>query len=98
MGFDIALVLEKEIDAFLRRLKVISPEDPRGIRIVNVQEQFKKNQQFITVLQIIVGLIAVLVIISGIIGISNIMVFAVKERTKEIGIRKALKRDAQYDH
>jgi putative ABC transport system permease protein len=50
----------------------------------------QQNQQFAGVLQFIVAIVAFGTIIAGIIGISNIMVFVVKERTKELGIRKAL--------
>jgi len=51
---------------------------------------FQQNQQFALMLQIIVTFVALGTLIAGIIGISNIMVFVVKERTKELGIRKAL--------
>ena len=57
---------------------------------MNFADELKKNQQFAGALQIIISAIAFAVIISGIIGISNSMLFVVKERTKEIGIRKAL--------
>ncbi len=90
IGYAGAMAFEKKLDLFLRDKKFISPEDPNGIFIRNVADNLKQNQQFAGVLQIIISAIAFAVIISGIIGISNIMVFVVKERTKEIGIRKAL--------
>lgn len=85
-----AMAFEKSLDTFIREKKYISPNDQNGIFIRNIAEQLKQNQQFARVLQIIVGFVAFGTIIAGIIGISNIMVFVVKERTKELGIRKAL--------
>lgn len=64
--------------------------DPNGIYIRNIADALKRNQQFSNVLQWIVTFVGLGTLIAGIIGISNIMVFVVKERTKELGIRKAL--------
>ena len=90
IGYVGAMAFEKSLDKFLREKKYISPEDQNGIFIRNVADQLKQNQQFARVLQLIVAFVAFGTIIAGIIGISNIMVFVVKERTKELGIRKAL--------
>ncbi|PHQ61468.1 MAG: ABC transporter ATP-binding protein [Maribacter sp.] len=90
IGYVGAMALDKSLDSFLRDKKNISPKDQNGIYIRNVADQLKQNQQFAGVLQMIVGFVAFGTIIAGIIGISNIMVFVVKERTKELGIRKAL--------
>jgi putative ABC transport system permease protein len=90
IGYAGAMAFEGKLDKFIRNKKIISPSDPNGIFIRNVADQFKQNQQFAGVLQTIISIIAFAVIISGMIGIGNIMVFMVKERTKEIGIRKAL--------
>jgi putative ABC transport system permease protein len=53
-------------------------------------DQLKQNQQFASILQLIVTFVGLGTLLAGIIGISNIMVYVVKERTKELGIRKAL--------
>ncbi len=90
IGYVGAMAFEKSLDKFLREKKYISPEDQNGIFIRNVADQLKQNQQFARVLQLIVAFVAFGTIVAGIIGISNIMVFVVKERTKELGIRKAL--------
>lgn len=90
IGYVGAMAFDKSLDRFIRDKKNISPEDQSGIFIRNVADQLKQNQQFARVLQIIVAFVAFGTIIAGIIGISNIMVFVVKERTKELGIRKAL--------
>ena len=76
--------------SFLKKKKSIAPEDPNGILIRNRADQLKQNQQFANILQLIVTFVGLGTLIAGIIGISNIMVFVVKERTKELGIRKAL--------
>ncbi len=90
IGYAGAMAFDKSLDAFLRDKKFISPNDQNGIYIRNVADQLKQNQQFAGVLAYIAGFIAFGTILAGIIGISNIMVFVVKERTKELGIRKAL--------
>ncbi|PRX57742.1 ABC transporter permease [Flagellimonas meridianipacifica] len=90
IGYAAALTFEKQLDKFLRDKKFISPEDENGIFIRNVADNYRQNQQFAVVLGIISSVFALGTIIAGIIGISNIMVFVVKERTKELGIRKAM--------
>ncbi|MDX1365520.1 MAG: ABC transporter permease [Arenibacter latericius] len=90
IGYVGAMALDKSLNRFIKEKKHISPEDQNGFFIRNVADQLKQNQQFARVLQIIVAFVAFGTIIAGIIGISNIMVFVVKERTKELGIRKAL--------
>lgn len=90
LGYTGAIALEVNLEKFLKDKKFISPKDQNGIFIRNVAEALKQNQDFAGVLQIIAALVAFGTIIAGIIGISNIMVYVVKERTKEIGIRKAI--------
>ncbi len=90
IGYTGALALQNSIEKYLKKKKFISPDDRNGIFIRNIADQLKQNQQFAGVLQWIVIFVAIGTIIAGIIGISNIMVFVVKERTKELGIRKAL--------
>jgi putative ABC transport system permease protein len=74
----------------LKEKKFIAREDRSGIFVRNLAEELKQTQQLATVLGLIALFFAVGTIIAGIIGVSNIMIFVVKERTKEIGIRKAL--------
>ena len=90
LGHKGAVAFERQLRAFLKEKKSIDPTDPSGIFIRNVADQLKQNQQFANVLQLIVTFVGLGTLIAGIIGISNIMVFVVKERTKELGIRKAL--------
>ncbi len=90
MGYTSTLAFERQLRLFLKNKKDIDPRDNNGIRIRNVADQIRQNQQFASVLQIIVAFVGIGTLIAGIIGISNIMVFVVKERTKELGVRKAL--------
>ncbi len=90
LGHAGSLTFEKMLNDFIRKKKSIAPDDNNALFIRNVADRLQQNQQFATVLQLIVAFVGFGTLIAGIIGISNIMVFVVKERTKELGIRKAL--------
>jgi putative ABC transport system permease protein len=74
----------------LKKRFSIAPKDQAAIRIRNIAEEKKGVDQMVYVLGILVFFIGFGTLIAGIVGISNIMVYIVKERTKELGIRKVL--------
>ncbi|MCG2794117.1 MAG: ABC transporter permease [Weeksellaceae bacterium] len=78
--------LEKKIKAKHK----ISPDDPQGIRLNNNAVNTQDSFAFLFVITAVVGFIGLGTLLAGVIGISNIMVYIVKERTKELGVRKAL--------
>ena len=90
LGHTGAIGFESALKKFLKDKKAIDPSDSSGLNFQNVADNLKRNQQFAAALQYIVVFVGLGTLIAGIIGISNIMVFVVKERTKELGIRKAL--------
>ncbi len=82
--------VEKDIKATLKEIHTIDPNDERAIGGFNLGEVFRKTMNFangLTFLSLIVGIATIL---AGVIGIGNILLISVKERTKEIGIRRAL--------
>lgn len=85
-----SLMVEGEMRSDLIQKFGVHPNDERAISIRNLQEQFQNIQNVLDGIQAFVWLIGIMTIIAGIVGVSNIMVVVVKERTKEIGIRKAL--------
>ena len=68
----------------------MAPEDQAGLFVWNYAEAFDDISSFTSVLKAIGIGVGFLILIAGIVGIGNIMVFTIKERTKEIGVRKAL--------
>ncbi len=87
---DQALAFSNLLEKMLKEKHNIDPRDQGAIRVQNYAEGAKNVQQMMFGLNIIILFIGIGTLIAGIIGISNIMVYIVKERTKEIGIRKAL--------
>jgi putative ABC transport system permease protein len=90
MDFDQAIAFSNSLTRKLKERFSVAPLDQRAVRVRNMAEATKSVNQMTTVLGIIVFIIGMGTLIAGIVGISNIMIFIVKERTKEIGIRKAL--------
>lgn len=90
MGYDAALIFSSLLTKNLKDRFDISPKDQRAIRVRNMAEASKGVDQMTSVLGILIFVIGMGTLIAGIVGIANIMIFVVKERTKELGIRKAL--------
>jgi putative ABC transport system permease protein len=82
--------LKPGILSFMRERHSIHPDDERAVGNFDLFQEFQKVQDLFMVLKFIAYFVGTLVLLSGIIGISNIMLIVVKERTKEIGIRRAL--------
>jgi len=85
-----ALAFSNLLTKILKEKHNVDPRDQGAIRIQNYAERTKNTQVFMVALNIIILFIGIGTLVAGIIGISNIMVYIVKERTKELGIRKAL--------
>lgn len=68
----------------------VAPRDVRAIRVMNRAEVVQGTKQTSGALDMIVIIISIGTLIAGIVGISNIMIYIVKERTRELGIRKAI--------
>ena len=79
-----------DISKILKEKHNVAREDRSGIRVRSVFDDYQQNMQFANMLQLIVLWIGIGTLFAGAIAIGNIMVFVVKERTKELGIRKAL--------
>ena len=90
LSLDEAVAFGNRLERDLRTRLNIHPDDQGAIRVRNMAEANKGIGQFMGVLYFLVILIGSGTLIAGIIGISNIMIFVIKERTKEFGIRKAL--------
>lgn len=85
-----ANTLKSTIETKLKKRFSVSPLDQRAIRISDYIEDSQRTNMILFGLGIIILIIGFGTLIAGIVGISNIMIYAVKERTKELGVRKAL--------
>ncbi|KAA1245917.1 ABC transporter permease [Aquimarina sp. RZ0] len=76
--------------SYLKTKHIIAPSDERAIGVNNSLEQAKRFYDLMFMIKAFFWWVGVCTIIAGVVGVSNIMLIIVKERTKEIGIRKAL--------
>lgn len=82
--------VEKDIKALLRNTHRSHPDDERAFGSFNLGEMFNQTMGFadgLTFMSLVVGIATIL---AGVIGIGNILLISVKERTKELGVRRAL--------
>ncbi|HEY5945649.1 MAG TPA: ABC transporter permease [Kofleriaceae bacterium] len=79
-----------QVVADLAERHKFSPTDKQAVMIQNNVEGFHRFQQMFFILSVFVVVIGLGSLAAGVVGVSNIMMIAVKERTKEIGVRKAL--------
>lgn len=82
--------MEKDILLTLKSLHKVHPEDKRAFGSVNLGDQIDKLMGFLTGMQFLTWFVGIATLIAGVFAIGNILLITVKERTKEIGIRRAL--------
>ena len=82
--------LERELHDLLAMRLGCSPKDYKGIIINNSYEQILSTRKMIAGIGIFVWIIGIATLIAGIVGVSNIMLITIKERTRELGVRKAM--------
>lgn len=88
-GFD-GIKLEEDILTLLKQRHKIAPEDVRAIGVSNKARDAQEINAMFTGLNMFIWMVGIGTLLAGIVGVSNIMIITVKERTREIGIRKAL--------
>ena len=91
-GFDDVDILkvERKVKNLLKKIHSVHPKDERAIGAFNLGALFTRIKNFANGMSFISLVIGIATIIAGVIGIGNILLISVKERTKEIGIRRAI--------
>ncbi len=82
--------LSENMENDIRTKHLIAPDDRSAVRAWDTLEEAKKIYTLLDTIRAVFWFVGIGTIIAGIVGVSNIMLIVVKERTKEIGIRKAL--------
>jgi putative ABC transport system permease protein len=82
--------VESKVKNLLALRHDVAPDDPDGIGSFNAEEEFDKFQALFSGIEFLIWFVGTMTLIAGVIGVSNIMLIAVKERTKEIGVRRAV--------
>lgn len=84
------MIIEEKIISKLAQKHGFSAKDKQAIRVRNRVESFQAILSLFSIISLFIWVVGVGSIVAGVIGVSNIMLIVVKDRTKEIGIRKAL--------
>jgi putative ABC transport system permease protein len=85
-----SMAMEEEIRQRLSRIHAFNPNDHAALNIYNTLKDYKQTQKVFFGIKVFLWFIGLGTLIAGIVGVGNIMLIVVKERTREIGVRKAL--------
>ncbi len=88
--------LERELHDLLAARLSCSPKDYKGIAIDNSYEQILSAKKMIASISLFVWIIGIATLVAGIVGVSNIMLITIKERTRELGVRKVMGGSNEY--
>ena len=83
-------VVDKKCRALLKERHQINPDDDQAVGGFNLEEEFKKMRGLFTGISVLIWIVGTGTLLAGVIGVSNIMLIIVKERTKEIGVQRAI--------
>ena len=87
---DVSDEAKAEITFFLRKTRNIKPGEPDTFRVQSIESEIKKFKETAVVITLVAGGIVGISLLVGGVGIMNIMLVSVSERTREIGLRKAV--------
>ncbi|WP_298473597.1 ABC transporter permease [uncultured Maribacter sp.] len=85
-----AIQFKENLKGYLQSAHTIAPDDDSALEVWSAMEEAKRYFNLTSSIKLFFWIVGVFTIIAGVVGVSNIMLIVVKERTKEIGIRKAL--------
>lgn len=85
-----AVAFKDELRAYLGQVHTVAPDDTGAIQVWSALEEAKRYYTLTGNIKFFFWFVGICTIIAGVVGVSNIMLIVVKERTREIGIRKAL--------
>ena len=82
--------VETKIADLLKSIHLIHPDDKQAVSAINAEEMFQMMDNLFIGLDILIWMVGLGTLLAGAIGVSNIMMVTIKERTSEIGIRRAI--------
>jgi len=82
--------LEDQVKRTLAQRHKVAPDDAAAIGAWNTSKEFEKMNMLFFVINLVMWVAGAMCLLAGVVGVSNIMLITVRERTKEIGVRKAL--------
>ncbi len=82
--------VEAKVVSLLKERHSVHPDDPQAVGHFNLEDEYNKMMGLFTGIEILIWIVGIGTLLAGVIGVSNIMLIIIKERTSEIGIRRAI--------